>query len=111
MSRAYLLYRGEKVPVTVESVFQGGTGLIANVKAVTGYPFHSVDVEAQGETFTAWSCNGLRVCADFVKVESDPEPQDVETLTTLAYGCADLAQIVDGVSSKAWWNGIVPIPL
>ena len=101
------MYRREKVYVTVDSYFQGGTGLMANVTAVTGFPFHSADVQAQGETFTAWACNGYRVRIDFVM--TDPEPQSVEVLTALAYGDCDIPQIVNGLSSPAWWNSISPI--
>lgn len=108
MSKAYIIYRREKVYVTVDSYFQGGTGLMANVTAVTGFPFHSADVQAQGETFTAWACNGYRVRVDFVMTEPDPEPQDVRTLTALAYGNADLEPVQFG--SREWFEGIAPIP-
>lgn len=71
MSKAYIIYRGEKVEVEVESTFQGVSGLMANVKAVNGYPFLSSDVQAQGKTSGSWNCNGYRVRADFVQVEQD----------------------------------------
>ena len=60
-AKAYIKYNGKKIEVIVESTFQGGIGLIANVRAVTGYPFHSADVESQGETRGIWNCNGRRV--------------------------------------------------
>lgn len=73
---AYIMYRGERVDVKVESTFQGGTGLMANVKALQGYPFYSADVQSQGETHGAWNCNGYRVRADFVNVEVAHDPED-----------------------------------
>ena len=72
MSNAYIIYRGEKVPVSVESYFQGADGMIANVKALSGFPFYSQDVNSQGETSGAWNCNGYRVRTEFVMVEPVP---------------------------------------
>ena len=67
--RAFVMYRGKKVEVYVQSTFQGGTGLMANVVATHGYPFLSSDKDSQGDTFGLWNCNGLRINADFVIVE------------------------------------------
>jgi hypothetical protein len=75
MTKAYMMYRGNVIPVIVESYFEGGSGRYANVKAVTGYPFHSYDVQAQGDTHGAWNCNGYRVRVDFITVE-DTHPAD-----------------------------------
>jgi hypothetical protein len=79
-----ITYRGETVEVKVESTFKGGTGLMANVVAVKGYPFYLQDTQAQGATFGAWMCNGYRIRVDFI----------------------------DGwFGSKAWFESIAPIPL
>ena len=67
--RAYVMYKGKKIEVYVQSTFRGGTGLMANVVAAHGYPFLSNDKNAQGDTFGLWNCNGLRINADFVIVE------------------------------------------
>ena len=74
-TKAYINYRGEKIEVKVLSTFRGPDGIMANVEAVTGYPFYSYDVQSQGETHGAWNCNGYRVRADFVMVE-DVHPVD-----------------------------------
>ena len=74
-TKAYINYRGEKIEVKVLSTFRGADGIMANVEAVTGYPFYSYDVQSQGETHGAWNCNGYRVRADFVMVE-DVHPVD-----------------------------------
>ena len=67
--RAFVMYRGKKVEVYVQSTFQGGSGLMANVVAAHGYPFLSSDKNAQGDTYGLWNCNGLRINANFVIVE------------------------------------------
>ena len=67
--RAFVMYRGHRVEVYVQSTHQGGTGLIANVVAAHGFPFYSADPSAQGETSGAYMCSGMRVRADFVIVE------------------------------------------
>ena len=71
MTKAYMMYKGEVIPVIVESYFEGGSGRYANVVAVTGYPFHSSDVQAQGETHGAWNCNGYCVRVENITVEND----------------------------------------
>lgn len=68
--KAYVMYKRQKVYVTVESTFQGGTTIVANVKAVSGFPFDSADADTQGDTRGSWNCNGLRVRADFVGIEA-----------------------------------------
>lgn len=88
MFKSYVLYRGQKVEVEIESTFNDGK--MANVVAVQGYPFYSADVQSQGKTSGAWMCNGLRVRADFIIREYVP-------------------QIVNGCSSAAWWNSIQPL--
>ena len=67
--RAYVMYNGKKIEVYVQSTFQGGSGLMANVVAAHGYPFLSSDKDTQGDTYGLWNCNGLRINADFVIVE------------------------------------------
>lgn len=96
---AYIMYKGEKIPVTVESTFQGGTGLMANVKAVTGYPFNSQDVEAQGETFGSWACNGLRVRASFVMVERNASQSAPAILGSVGVECKNCCE---GVSKHTF---------
>ncbi len=71
MTKAYITYRKQKIEVTIDSTFQGANGMMANVTAVDGYPFYSQDVEAQGDTFGSWMCNGYRVRADFVTTEAE----------------------------------------
>lgn len=75
---AYIMYKGERIDVTVESVFRGDAGLMANVEALKGYPFLSSEVNSQGKTFGAWNCNGRRVRADFVYVEVVHDPEDYQ---------------------------------
>lgn len=80
MNITYINYDHGKVYVEVLSTFQGGNGLMANVKAVEGYPFHSTDIQAQGPTCGLWSsCAGYRIRADFVIVE----PSGVELASAL----------------------------
>ena len=69
MTQAYIIYKGDKIPVIVESYFQGLRGRTANVIAVTGYPFLSADVQAQGKTHGSWNCNGYRVAVDAIMIE------------------------------------------
>ena len=76
ITSAYIMYKGERIDVTVESTFNGGS--MANVKAVKGYPFLSSEVNSQGETFGAWNCNGRRVRSDSVIVEVAHSPEDYE---------------------------------
>jgi hypothetical protein len=71
---AYVKYKGERIEVTVESYFQGGSGLMANVKAVSGFPFLSSDVGAQGQASGAYNCNGYRLSAAFVYIDDEPTP-------------------------------------
>lgn len=67
----YILYHGERIDVEVESYFMGGNSMMANVRALVGYPFYSGDVCSQGETFGAWNCNGYRVRAEFVNCDEN----------------------------------------
>jgi hypothetical protein len=75
---AYIMYKGERVDVTVKSIFRGADGLMANVEALNGYPFLSSEVNSQGKTFGAWNCNGYRVRTDFVYVEVVHDPEDYQ---------------------------------
>ena len=72
------MYKGERVDVTVKSIFRGAAGLMANVEALNGYPFLSSEVNSQGKTFGAWNCNGYRVRTDFVYVEVVHDPEDYQ---------------------------------
>jgi hypothetical protein len=65
------MYERKKVEVTIESYFMGGDGMMANVKAVHGYPFNSYDVSAQGDTYGEWHCNGYRIRTDLIFLESE----------------------------------------
>lgn len=85
--QASVMYKGRKVYVKILSVFRGGSGLLANVEAVEGHPFHSSDAQAQGESSGAWQCNGYRVRFDAI--------------------CVDLVKFC----STEWFAGISPIPL
>jgi len=100
-TNAYIIYRGEKIPVEVESTYFGGTGRIANVKAVAGYPFCSADVMAQGDTSGPWNCNGYRVRCDFVMLEmSEAEREEQE-----------VREVIDwlGVDEKDWQDQVTEL--
>ena len=83
--RAYIIYAGERVYVTVDGTFQGGSGVMANVTAISGYPFHSGDVQSQGDTFGPWNCNGRRVRVDFVMIETESEREEVENESIISW--------------------------
>lgn len=84
-AQAYIMYNREKTPVIVESYFVNGDGrMMCNVTAVNGYPFNGHDVEAQGDYFrNTMQCNGLRVRADFVKIEISPDMHAVDFASEL----------------------------
>lgn len=75
ITKAFVYKGGEKIEVTVDSTFQGGSGVYANVTAVDGYPFDGSNIFAQGEfdpkaQHGNGNRNGLRIRLDFVYVES-----------------------------------------
>lgn len=76
-SKAFIMYQRQKVEVIVTSTFEGGNGKMANVQAVSGYPFYSCEVQAQGATCGASKSNGYRLPADFVKVEYVPSAEGI----------------------------------
>ena len=68
-TKAYIHYRGERIEVTVDSIYKGSRGLFANVTAVEGFPFDSDEVYSQGDTSGQY-CNGYRLPLRFVEVEA-----------------------------------------
>lgn len=91
MTNAYIMYRREKVYVTVDSYFNNE---MANVTAIEGFPFYSYDANAQGKTSGSWNCNGLRVHTFAIQIEPHPveEAYQYEHSLTFSEGEIDEAR-------------------